>query len=79
VEDYAKAIYTLEEGRPEAVSTTALAERLQVTAASASSMMRKLGELGLVDLVPYKGVRLTPSGVRLHSRSCATTGCSSYT
>lgn len=65
VEDYAKAIYALEDGGDDAVTTTALAERLQVTAASASSMMRKLGELGLVDHVPYKGVRLTPSGVRL--------------
>ena len=67
VEDYAKAIYALEDagsGRG-AVSTTALAERLSVTAASASAMMRKLGELGLVDHVPYKGVRLTPGGMRL--------------
>ena len=67
VEDYAKAIYTLEgdDGERTAVSTTALAERLGVTPASASAMMRKLGELGLVDHVPYKGVRLTPSGIRL--------------
>ena len=67
VEDYAKAIYALEDdgtGRV-AVSTTALAERLSVTPASASAMMRKLDELGLVDHVPYKGVRLTPGGVRL--------------
>jgi len=65
VEDYAKAIYALENGGEGTVSTTALAERLQVTAASASSMMRRLGELGLVDHMPYKGVRLTPDGVRL--------------
>ena len=65
VEDYAKAIYALENNGDGTVSTTALADRLQVTAASASSMMRRLGELGLVDHMPYKGVRLTPSGVRL--------------
>ena len=67
VEDYAKAIYTLSGERPDraAVSTTALAERLGVTAASASAMMRKLGELGLVDHVPYKGVRLTGHGERV--------------
>ncbi len=65
VEDYAKAIYSLETGRDGAVSTTALADRLEVTPASASAMMRKLGELELVDHVPYKGVRLTGTGVRL--------------
>src|SRR3712207_1916167 len=67
VEDYAKAIYALEGHGSEraAGSTTALAERLGVTPGSASAMMRKLGELGLVDHVPYKGVRLTANGARL--------------
>ena len=67
VEDYAKAIYALQgEGAERtAVSTTALAERLGVTPASASAMMRKLGELGLVDHVPYKGVRLTANGAKV--------------
>ncbi len=48
IEDYAKAIYALEERAGEAVSTNALAERLGVTAASASGMVKRLGELGLV-------------------------------
>ena len=65
VEDYAKAIYALETRNGCAVSTTALAERLEVTPASASGMVRKLDELGLVTHVPYKGVQLTPAGVRL--------------
>lgn len=67
VEDYAKAIYALEGETSErsAVSTTALAERLGVTPASASAMMRRLDELGLVDHVPYKGVRLTSTGRRV--------------
>ena len=67
VEDYAKAIYSLEGDGDEgaAVSTTALAERLGVTPASASAMMRKLGDLGLVDHVPYKGVRLTSNGIKV--------------
>jgi len=64
VEDYAKAIYALQRGEG-AVSTTALAERLSVTAASASGMVRKLDELGLVTHVPYRGVRLTEPGTRL--------------
>jgi DtxR family Mn-dependent transcriptional regulator len=64
VEDYAKAIYALQRGDG-AVSTTALAERLGVTAASASGMVRKLDEHGLVTHVPYRGVRLTATGTRL--------------
>jgi DtxR family transcriptional regulator, Mn-dependent transcriptional regulator len=65
IEDYAKAIYALEARAGDAVSTTALAERLAVTPASASGMMRKLDDLGLVTHVPYRGVRLTGEGVRL--------------
>ncbi len=64
MEDYAKAIYALQRGDG-AVSTTALAERLGVTAASASGMVRKLDEHGLVTHVPYRGVRLTDEGTRL--------------
>jgi DtxR family Mn-dependent transcriptional regulator len=65
VEDYAKAIYKLAERCGGAVSTNALAERLDVTPASASGMVRKLDELGLVAHVPYKGVRLTAEGAHL--------------
>jgi DtxR family Mn-dependent transcriptional regulator len=65
VEDYAKAIYQLGERSGGAVTTNALAERLDVTPASASGMVRKLDELGLVAHVPYKGVRLTAGGVRV--------------
>jgi DtxR family transcriptional regulator, Mn-dependent transcriptional regulator len=65
VEDYAKAIYALQRGGDCAVTNNALAERLNVTAASASGMVRKLDELGLVTHVPYKGVRLTATGTRV--------------
>jgi DtxR family Mn-dependent transcriptional regulator len=65
VEDYAKAIYALETRGDGSVTTTALAERLGVTAASASGMVRKLCELELVSHEPYKGVRLTARGVEV--------------
>src|SRR3954453_21312778 len=65
VEDYAKAIYALETRGDTAVSTTALAERLRVTAASASSMVKKLAEMGFVQHEPYRGVRLTSKGVKV--------------
>src|SRR3954470_25014565 len=64
VEDYAKAIYVLETRGSEPVSTTALAERLNVTAGSVSAMIKKLAEIDLVTHTPYRGVRLTPEGRR---------------
>jgi DtxR family Mn-dependent transcriptional regulator len=65
IQDYAKAVYALEHETGAAVGTNLLAERLGVTAASASGMVRKLDELGLVSHVPYKGVRLTDAGRRV--------------
>ncbi|MBV9417360.1 MAG: metal-dependent transcriptional regulator [Solirubrobacterales bacterium] len=65
IEDYTKAIYALERREAEAVSTNALAERLGVTPASASGMVKRLGELGLVEHEPYRGVSLTEDGRRV--------------
>src|SRR5213595_1726947 len=64
IEDYAKAIYALQR-RHGTVSTNALAERLGVTAASASAMVKKLDGLGLVTHEPYRGVALTDDGERV--------------
>jgi DtxR family Mn-dependent transcriptional regulator len=66
VENYAKAIYSLQHragGDP--VATNDIADRLEVTAASASGMIKKLADLGLVAHVPYRGVQLTDDGERL--------------
>jgi DtxR family Mn-dependent transcriptional regulator len=64
-ENYAKALYELQ-GRGEApVGTTAVAERLGVAPASASGMLRRLAEDGLVEYAPYHGARLTPEGERI--------------
>ena len=65
VEDYAKAIYALEQREGCAVSTNALAERMGVTAASASAMVKRLDGLGLVSHEPYRGVQLTDAGTRV--------------
>ena len=66
VQDYAKAIYALQtRSGGEAVATNDLAARLGVTPASASSMVRKLADLGLADLEPSRGVRLTGEGPRV--------------
>jgi DtxR family Mn-dependent transcriptional regulator len=65
VEDYAKAIYTLESRTAEPVSTNALAERLGITPGSVSAMLKRLGELGVITHEPYRGVRLTADGRRI--------------
>jgi len=65
IEDYAKAIYALSRRGGGVVSTNALAERLGVTPASASAMVKKLAERGLAAHAPYKGVELTEAGERV--------------
>jgi DtxR family Mn-dependent transcriptional regulator len=65
VQDYAKAIYSLGRRSNEPVSTSALAERLDVSPASASAMVKRLASLGLVVHEPYRGVELTPAGRRV--------------
>jgi len=64
VEDYTKAIYTLEE-REGSASTNELAALLDVTPGSVSGMLRKLDSLGLVEHERYRGVRLTEKGRRV--------------
>jgi DtxR family transcriptional regulator, Mn-dependent transcriptional regulator len=65
VEDYAKAIFSLESRDDQPVSTNALAERLGITPGSVSAMLKRLDELGLITHLPYRGVRLTPDGRRI--------------
>jgi DtxR family transcriptional regulator, Mn-dependent transcriptional regulator len=64
IEDYTKAIYALEE-RHGVASTTALAERLGVSAPAVSAMVKKLAADGYVTHVRYRGVRLTEEGRRV--------------
>lgn len=63
VQDYLKAIHALEErGGGEAVGTTVLAARVGVSPGSATGMVRRLVEGGLVRHTPYRGVELTAAG-----------------
>lgn len=65
VQDYLKAVQLLEweshaeEGR---VATQVLAERLGVSAASATNMLKKLDSMGLVEHAPYRGAALSDAG-----------------
>jgi len=65
IEDYAKAIYAISRDREGPVLNGEVAVRLGVTPATATSMLQRLAELGLVDYVPYKGVSLTAAGQKL--------------
>ncbi len=63
VQNYLRVIHKLQaqDGR---ASTTAIARALRVTAASATGMVTKLAERGLVEHKPYRGVTLTSAGER---------------
>ncbi|HEV8686899.1 MAG TPA: metal-dependent transcriptional regulator [Gaiellaceae bacterium] len=62
VQEYVKELFKLQaDGR---ASTSALAERMGVAPASATAMLKKLAQLGLVDHEPYRGARLTATGER---------------
>lgn len=63
VEDYLKAIYCLSLSGG-AVSTSSIAEALEVQPASVTGMVKRLAESELVEHVPYRGVQLTPVGSR---------------
>ena len=65
LQDYLKTIYKLAGDAPQAVSTSALAERLGVAAPSVTGMMKKLAAEGLIEHVPYQGVHLTEKGRRV--------------
>jgi len=62
-ENYIKTIYSLAPGNA-AVSTTAIADKLQTKASSVTDMMQKLAEKQLVNYVKYRGVQLTEGGKR---------------
>ena len=62
-ENYIKALYHLGGGRP--VSNGDLAQRSGAKGSSVTQAVRRLGQKDLVNVVPYKGVQLTPQGIRL--------------
>ncbi|HEX8690786.1 MAG TPA: metal-dependent transcriptional regulator [Solirubrobacterales bacterium] len=65
IEDYAKAIYALSLQRKGPVLNGEVAQRLGVTPATATAMLKRLDEMALVEHTPYKGVTLTPAGEKV--------------
>jgi len=59
--EYLAEIYRLQEDSP-TVSTTSLAERLEVSAPAVPRMLKRLKSAGYVKHIPYQGVELTERG-----------------
>ena len=64
MQDYLKILFKLQQNR-RAVSTSEIAARMGVSAASATSMIKRLARLRLVVHTPYHGFGLTPAGQRV--------------
>lgn len=64
LEEYLEAIYKLQSENGVA-KTTKLAKELKVALGSVTNTVEKLERLGLITHEPYKGVKLTESGLKL--------------
>src|SRR5215218_4393701 len=64
VQDYLKAIYTLQ-NTGEVVTNGQLAAHFSVSAPAITDMTKKLQAQGLVEYQPREGVRLTPAGEKI--------------
>ncbi len=62
MEDYIKAIYAIQNETDERVGTSVLADYMDVTSPTVSSMLTKLEDRGLIDREEYRGVKLTDDG-----------------
>ena len=61
-ENYLKTIYHLTSMTEEAVSTNAIAEKMDTKASSVTDMLKKLAEKDLLNYIKYQGVSLTENG-----------------
>src|SRR5690349_14249241 len=65
VQDYVKQIHLLQAQSDKPATTNEIAEKMGVSAAAATAMVKKLAELGLVEHRPYHGAQLTDAGNRV--------------
>ena len=69
IENYVKAIYQIGAAQDNrAAATGQLAEALQVSPGTVTSMLKTLSESGLAEYTPYEGARLTDAGRSLALR-----------
>lgn len=64
-ENYLKTIYNLGSDNETAVSTSQLADKLEISNAATSDMAKKLSDQGLINYVKYKGMELTEEGEKI--------------
>lgn len=64
IQDYLKTIYSIARAG-DGVHTSAIADRLKVSPASVTSMVKKLSGLGYLTYTRYQGVELTESGTEV--------------
>ncbi len=62
MEDYLKVIYQLQRDREDRIRTSEIADQLEVTSPTVTSMVEKLEDRGLLDREKYRGVTLTAEG-----------------
>ncbi|MFB6110888.1 MAG: metal-dependent transcriptional regulator [Halodesulfurarchaeum sp.] len=65
MEDYLKAIFVLQETEEPPIPPSRIADRVEVTTPTVTSMMATLEERGLVEREKYAGVQLTEEGERV--------------
>jgi DtxR family transcriptional regulator, Mn-dependent transcriptional regulator len=63
-QDYLKVIFKLRAESSDA-TTSAIAQRMRVTAGTVTTMLQRLHRSGLVTYTPYQAVELTPAGQRV--------------
>lgn len=73
-DQYLKTIYLVQQAEDGPAATGALADRLEVSPASANEMVGKLQDEGLVDHEKYEGATLTEPGIR-RAREALQTYC----
>jgi DtxR family Mn-dependent transcriptional regulator len=64
-ENYLKTIYQLNDLDNDIITTSQVAQKLNVTNAATSDMARKLADSGLINYRKYKGINLTSRGERV--------------
>ncbi|GAA5482911.1 metal-dependent transcriptional regulator [Haloferula sargassicola] len=62
VENYLKAMHHLSGAGDEPIAIGRIAGELELTPGTVTTMMKHLGSRGLVDYLPRRGARLTPTG-----------------
>lgn len=61
-ENYLKALYKLQRKDVKKVNNIALAKYMELNPATVLEMVRKMGDRGLVEILPDKTIQLTPQG-----------------